>query len=74
VRLFDVDRKTRWAGTRALALRANVECGCGPVYSGRFAQPALFFHGGYGATDLIRTTWCLCGRVNIRDVATVSPR
>lgn len=38
-------------------------------------QPALFYHGGYGAAEEITIDICLaCGRSNVSQVSTRNPR
>jgi len=55
----DRRRRHRWTGTLAIERRQPgcPECG-GPLVSVTAHQPALFRHGGYGATR--RTTWTAC--------------
>lgn len=72
--LFEVERAPRWTGTRALALSVSVDCHCGPVYRGSYTQPALFYHGGHGAAERIESTWCMCGRIRMRDSLPINPR
>lgn len=62
-RLFDVARKTRWSGSRALVPLDPERCpSCGAGLDlDVVAQGALFFHGGYGAAELTVTRHCRCG-------------
>ena len=58
--LFEfLERAERWTGGKALAIREPgcPECGT-PLIAASIAQPALFIHGGYGATRKI--TWAVC--------------
>jgi len=63
-RLIDVAPKVRWAGSRALVpidRSACPMCG-GALHEVTMDQPALFRHGGYGATTETHSVFCLpCG-------------
>lgn len=64
--LFEDHRHVqRWTGTTALALCAPGCPACGaPLIQSTVDQPALFVHGGYGATR--RTTWAICVSADCR--------
>lgn len=72
--LFATAPRLRWTGTTALAIRLSPDCQCGPTLSGAYIQPALFYHGGYGAAEAVESMWCMCGRVRIRNTRPVNPR
>lgn len=56
--LFDAATAQRWTGSTALVvIRDCPDCG-GRLATQTVAQPALFIHGGYGATRT--TTWRVC--------------
>lgn len=64
--LFEfLDRAEKWKGGKALAIR---EPGCPecatPLIAASVTQPALFRHGGYGASK--RTTWAICPNTECR--------
>ena len=73
-------RRHTWTGSRALVHyqghRACTRCSIGEVIQlGPFIQPALFFHGGYGAAERRVVDVCLaCGRVTVAQFDTVNPR
>lgn len=76
-RLLDVERKERWTGSRELVpvpRDACPSCGC-DTSTTTVAQPALFRHGGYGATLASTIRRCPCGwgleaqRQEVRPVA-----
>ena len=48
------------------------DCG-GPVRIADFDQPAMFFHGGYGATERTVYAFCPCGWSLTREVSEVRP-
>lgn len=81
-RLFDAPAaaaRTRWSGN-ALPVLAPPVCpaaGCGaPLATLRPAvQPALFFHGGYGAAERVVNVLCgACGWSRTCTVESVNPR
>lgn len=55
----------KWTGGKALAIREPgcPECGT-PLIAASVEQPALFCHGGYGATR--KTTWAICPNTECR--------
>lgn len=58
--LFEfLERAEKWTGGKELMVREPgcPECGT-PLIAASIHQPALFIHGGYGATKKI--TWALC--------------
>lgn len=71
---------SQWAGERLPVLfdgqRACRFCSVGYLVSlDPFAQPALFYHGGYGAVERKTVDVCLaCGRVSVMRLETVNPR
>jgi len=72
--LFEVDR-IKWGGSRELVWLASLDCQwCRGGFDVTYEQPALFVHGGYGATDRIRVRGCLCGALFLSSYATVRPR
>lgn len=62
-RLFDVARKDRWTGSRALVpLPADICPACGePLDSETVDQRPLLRHGGYGAAQRTTMRHCRCG-------------
>lgn len=73
--LFEVARRSRWAGTTAIALVDRPRClWCGTWYESTHTQPALFYHGGYGAAQLRKSRWCECGAVGSVDTSDTNPR
>lgn len=73
-RLLDAGARRRWTGSRSLALYRCERCGAPLTVRARYAQPALFAHGGYGATESTVERRCECGDVSVVDIATISPR
>ncbi len=73
-------RRHCWAGSRAVAVykgrRPCVRCSHGEVVRlTPYTQAALFYHGGYGATERVTADLCLsCGRVTVAYVESVAPR
>ena len=61
--LFDAPKRQRWTGSRALVLLPSDACpSCGgTLQTMSVGQPALFRHGGYGATLASTVRWCHCG-------------
>ena len=56
-------RAMGWGGSYAIAVRPDGchQCG-GPLTTQAAGQPALFRHGGYGATVTTMRRWCpTCG-------------
>jgi hypothetical protein len=83
VKLPGFDEATRrhtWKGTRLPAVyegqRGCPRCSIGYlVRMAPHAQPALFYHGGYGATERLTYDLCIaCGRVSVVEVETLNPR
>lgn len=80
-RLLDVKRTTtaRWTGSLEIVPLPRDRClRCGAqVEQTTFGQPALFVHGGYGATE--RTTLAICSAPGCwwwrtTDITEVNPR
>lgn len=75
--LFERPTKQRWTGSRELVPVAADAC---PTCAGvllvmSIAQPALFRHGGYGATQRQTERWCpTCGWHLLAEVVEVNPR
>lgn len=73
-------RRHTYRGSRALVpyngARGCSHCNAGYVVRlDPFAQPALFYHGGYGAVEQTTVDVCLaCGRVSIARIETLNPR
>ena len=75
VELFNVEPRTRWEGTRAIVPTYGAPCHrCGTSYRIRYVQPALFFHGGYGAAEERATTYCECGLLSFTRLSLKNPR
>lgn len=73
--LFDTEPTEHWTGSTALVPASSLICAwCGPTYDVSYTQPALFYHGGYGATQGRRTRFCACGAINVTSVTTLNPR
>jgi hypothetical protein len=76
-RLFGVERTGRWRGSRALVpLSVHLCPACGYALDETgMGQLALFFHGGYGATQRSTRRHCHgCGWTLLASVADVNPR
>jgi hypothetical protein len=75
--LFTHER-TRWTGSRALALPLVTDNGTCRICEVRrtvaWQQPALLRHGGYGATEQHEIIWCDCGALTRSVHSVVSPR
>lgn len=76
----DVDlrpRRKRWTGSKALVPLSPHRCpACGyALDSAGVGQLALFFHGGYGATQVTTRRYCHgCGWSLVSSVDEVNPR
>ena len=74
-KLLDLEPHRHWQGGRALVPHTGptrcVRCGLERTDI-TYAQPALFRHGGYGATDRITVRACMCGTTV--DLTTLNPR
>jgi len=74
-RLYAVEPKRRWTGSTAIAVVDAPTCvWCGTWFEATHTQPALFYHGGYGAAQRRSARWCLCGAVGSVDLTDVNPR
>lgn len=76
-RLFEVEAKERWRGSRALVpVPRDVcpRCHVGSPQEQTITELALFIHGGYGAAR--RSVWlhCACGWELRTAVSEVNPR
>ncbi len=77
---LEADRRHTWTGSRSLVpwqgLRVCTRCTVGEIVRlGPFTQPALFFHGGYGAAERQVIDVCVvCGRVTVAQTDAVNPR
>lgn len=62
-RLFEVEAKERWTGSRALVVLAPDACpSCGgPLDVESVDQRPLLRHGGYGAAKRTTMRHCRCG-------------
>jgi len=49
------------------------DCGA-PTFEFGVSQPALFFHGGYGATEHVVQRRCVCGWRTVVSVWSLNPR
>jgi len=73
-------RRHTWAGSRAVVpydgTRYCPRCSHGLLLRlDPHIQPALFYHGGYGASERLTYDLCLaCGRVSVVQVETLNPR
>ena len=73
--LFATEAREKWAGSTELVPVSMLACiWCGPTFEVSYAQPALFRHGGYGATEGKRIRTCRCGAVFSVSKATLNPR
>jgi hypothetical protein len=75
VQLFETEVKTRWRGSRELVVASSLHCvWCGDTFDVTYSQPALFYHGGYGATEGKRIRGCVCGAIRTISIYTLNPR
>lgn len=73
--LFDTLPVEQWTGSRALIPTSSIICHwCGPTFDVYYTQPALFRHGGYGATEGRRVRSCRCGAIFSISKYTLNPR
>lgn len=78
-RLFDVDARPRRRGTSTELVPVErdrcLDCG-GTLHTVTADEPALFRHGGYGATRTSHTVICaaLCGWALTVDTTETNPR
>jgi hypothetical protein len=73
-------RRHRWEGSRCLVRHAGKRscsrCSVGEIVRMTTGvQGALFYHGGYGASERKTVDVCLaCGRVSVAGFETLNPR
>jgi hypothetical protein len=74
--LFDAPRRGRWTGSRALVALPLDRCPVDqlPLVVSWVAQPALFRHGGYGATFVSLVRSCRCGWSLVAQTQETNPR
>ncbi len=72
---FSLNAPTRWTGSVSMIPADSVICGwCGPTFEVVYAQPALFYGGGYGAVTKYRIRYCVCGAIRSVSEATQNPK
>ena len=64
-----------WLGSRALVPLDDIICSwCHDTFDVTYVQPALFVHGGYGATEGRKVRTCRCGAIFSVSSFTLNPR
>lgn len=75
MQLFETEEREIWQGSRDLVVASSVVCAwCGDTFDVTYTQAALFYHGGYGATEGKRIRGCVCGAIRSVSRYTLNPR